>query len=192
MFVHPYTQTHLHTRALVCTCVSGDVWQGQKQGLSPCNSVHGGTNTHLYDNFLFTSAEDSNTDTIHFPFINWCRNVVFRGSDFWSLLGLKGDGVCFPGGRSEPSVPERWSGACEAWALGSVAFAWESGSKLVSSDNMFAVSGIITSTGHLAAPAANSLCHSLLSRTLFYFHRWHPESTLGNRAEAEIATTLWL
>lgn len=108
--VHPCTHTHTPK----CICVSGNMWQKQKQVRSPCNSAHGGTNTHLYDNFLFTSAEDSNTDTIHFPFINWCRNVVFRGCDLCSLLGLKGDGVCFPGGRSEPPVAERWSGSREA------------------------------------------------------------------------------
>lgn len=179
---------HTHTPGFIC--VSRNMWQRQKPAHSACNSVCGGTNTHLYDNFLFTSAVDSNTDTIHFPFINWCRNVVFRGSDFWSLLGLKGDGVCFPGG--EPLVADRGSSACEAawsalWPLHETL-----GSKPVSSNNTFAISGIITSTGHLVSPAANSPHHILLSESLFYFNGRHPESTLRKHTDTELTTRLLL
>ena len=89
----------------LCVCVGAsecvNMWQREKQARSLCNSVCEGTNTHLYDNFLFTMSKDSNTDTIHFPFINWCGNVGPRRSDFWSLSGLKGGGVCFTGGRRE-------------------------------------------------------------------------------------------
>lgn len=94
----------------VCTCASGcvNMWQREKQARSLCNSVCEGTNTHLYDNFLFTMSKDSNTDTIHFPFINWCGNVGPRGSDFWSLSGLRAGRVCFTGGRRKLLVQGRW------------------------------------------------------------------------------------
>lgn len=54
------------------------------------------------------------------------------------------------------------------------------GSKLVSSDNTFAISGIITSAGHLASPAASSPQHILVSQSLSYFRGRHPEPTPGN------------
>lgn len=82
------------------------MWQREKQAHSTCNSVCEGTSTHLYDNFLFTMSKDSNTDTIHFPFINWCRNVARRRSDSQSPLGLKGDIVCLTGGGRELLVAE--------------------------------------------------------------------------------------
>lgn len=80
---HHYSQFHpcslFQATVSVCTharlCVWVSVWQREKQSRSLCNSVCEGTNTHLYDNFLFTMSKDSNTDTIHFPFINWCGNV---------------------------------------------------------------------------------------------------------------------
>lgn len=93
-------------RTSACKCVSENMWQREKQAHSTCNSVCEGTSTHLYDNFLFTMSKDSNTDTIHFPFINWCRNVALRRSDSQSPLGLKGDIVCLTGGRRELLVPD--------------------------------------------------------------------------------------
>lgn len=61
------------------------------------------------------------------------------------------------------------------------------GSKLVSSDNTFAISGIITSAGHLASPAASAARHILLSQSLSYFHGRHPEPTSGNGATLKSA-----
>lgn len=69
---------------------------GKRFSLRAIQSVKA-PNTHLYDNFLFTMSKDGNTDTIHFPFINWCRNVALHRRDQWSLLGLKVARVCFPG-----------------------------------------------------------------------------------------------
>lgn len=93
-----------------CMCVCSLVWvcDGEKQARPRCNSVCEGTNTHLYDNFLFTMSKDSNTDTIHFPFINWCGNVGPGRSDFWSLSGLRGGTVCFTGGRRKLLAHGRW------------------------------------------------------------------------------------
>lgn len=86
-----------------CVCVSAC-----KETLARllCNSVCEGTNTHLYDNFIFTMSKDSHTDTIHFPFINWCGNVGLGRSDFSSPLGGGGT-VCFTDGRRRLLAPVR-------------------------------------------------------------------------------------
>lgn len=73
--------------------------EGKSFSLHAIQSVKA-PNTHLYDNFLFTMSKDSNTDTIHFPFINWRRNVALHRSDLWSLLGLKVARVCLTGSGS--------------------------------------------------------------------------------------------
>ena len=74
----------------LCTWLSKCTAERETQACSLCNSVCEATNTHLYDNFLFTVSKDSNTDTIHFPFINWCGNVGPGRSDFSSRPGLWG------------------------------------------------------------------------------------------------------
>lgn len=98
----------VHVQACVCAHVCVNMWQWEKQARFLCNSVCEGTNTYLYDNFLFTMSKDSNTDTIHFPFINWCGNVGPRRSDFWSLPELKVGRVCFTGGRRKRLVQRGW------------------------------------------------------------------------------------
>lgn len=175
------------------------MWQREKQARSPCNSVCEGTNTHLYDNFLFTMSKDSNTDTIHFPFINWCRNVVFRRSDFWSLLGLKGGRVCFTGGwrellvvvvgvdyfRSHASIIVCIWDNMLSFHEHLAATAWDPGSKLVSSDDTFALSKKIIMVCHLSQPLAKFQYYISFLHYLFAFHVWHPESSPVNHSDIQ-------
>lgn len=88
-------------RSRLRACVGVNVWQREEQARSVCNSVCEGSNTHLYDNFLFTMSKDSNTDTIHFLFIYWCRNVGPGRVTSEVFQGQRGGGVCYTGGRRQ-------------------------------------------------------------------------------------------
>lgn len=76
--------------------------------------------------------------------------------------------------------------------LSSVAFAWDSGSKLVNSDNPFAVSKIITSAGHLATPMVNSPLRITAHSRKPCFYGWQTVLTSGNHTDTEITSALWL
>ncbi len=146
-------------------------------------------------------SKDSNTDTIHFPFINSCGNVGPGRSDFWSLSGPRGGRVCFTGGRRKLLVQGRWF--WEPWIHNSVfardkrlgfrehlvAIAWEPGSKPISPSHTFALSKRIKMSSRLSKLLAKFQYHISCLHHLFEFHVWHPESSPVNHSDIQFTRT---